>query len=217
MKGTSDIMDAAIVKIISKMQPSVIFDYGCGDTELTWKVAALGHKVTGFDVSDDAILRQRSKRMTPTVEFLTAAQYSKAKGALRSKYDVVLCSLVLCVIEDIDEVEEVVGNIRDLLHDGGLAIIGFCNPLYMKCCESEIQVKMVPPGKAYSDCFGYDKTVKSTGRSRRDYHRPIRTYEDLFEKAGFQVLDVAQTEGVTPDSKRVSDFIIYTMKKGERP
>lgn len=214
MRNTNDIMDSAIIEKMRGMAPSDVFDYGCGDTNLTMKINALGHNVTGFDISDKAIESQRAKEFPGKAIFLTLAEFKDVKGQLDSGFDVVVCSLVLCIIREWDEVDEVVRNIHALLKPNGSAIIGFCNPLYTFSPESEIQRRIVPHSCHYTDCFEFKKIVKSTGRTREEFHRPLHMYETLFVKHGLAIVDVYQTAGRNPDLNYVSDFIIYKLAKG---
>ena len=215
MKNTNDIMDNAIIDKFCGMAPSDVFDYGCGETNLTMKINRLGHSVTGFDISDKAIEIQRAKEYPGKATFLTQSEFTTMKTQLKGSVDVVVCSLVLCIIRDWDEVDNVVRNIHMLLKPNGNAIIGFCNPLYTFSPESEIQKRMVPSDQNYTECFEFRKIVKSTGRTREEFHRPLHMYEAMFVKQGFVIMDVNQTDGKDPKSNYVSDFIIYTLMKEE--
>jgi len=209
MISTSDIMDEEILRILKTIAPSKLFDYGCGHTNLIHKIASLGHEVTGFDISNEAIKQQMEKDNQYNINFLKNTEYIKFKYDFAESFDIVTSSLVLCVISDIAELKEVIDNVSILLKPRGLFVVSICNPLYIFHKESQVQTKIVPSDVNYQDSFEYRKIVKCTGNTRVDYHRPLGFYETLFSDCGFKIVEILQTPGSSPNDEFVSDFLVF--------
>jgi len=206
---TSNIMDKAILEAVRDIPRSRLFDYGCGYTDLTQKLALTGHEVAGFDISDEVVDIQKKKDNPYGIRFLTNSEFLDSKGKMEESFDIVISSLVLCVISNLNEVNEIMKDMTFLLKPEGWLVVGICNPLYTFHNESEVQKKIIPPGRYYHDYFKYSKIVKSTGRERIDYHRPLGFYESLFSNHGFKIIETIQTPGTSPSGEFVSDFIIF--------
>ncbi len=208
VQGTNETIDPLIINNIQKTDCKTVFDYGCGYTDLVWKIHSLGKEVVGFDINDNYIDVQRKKNNPGGIRFIDSISLKKELLSLRSSFDCVVCNLVLCDIDINEELEQVIVNIVELLCTGGIAIIGICNPLATFSGSSLIQRRVVPEGVTYSDQFEFKKEIFSTGNIRSDFHRPLGVYENLFDDKGLKIISVEQSSGI--------DFMVFYLEKGDK-
>lgn len=212
MKSVNDIIDPLILSTVTECSGKKLFDYGCGHTDLTQKIASLNYQVTAFDIDDKVIAIQKEKENPYNIEFLDFKEFAVRKTEMRGAFDIILSSLVLCVIEDQEEIDELMDNINFLTKPNGCLISAICNPLSI-FKDSSIQKKIIPANVSYQDHFRYSKIINSTGRERPDFHRPMKYYETLFSNHGFRIIDIKQSIGKNQNDEITSDFIVFKCRK----
>lgn len=204
-----NILDPFIIEEVVRISPKSIFDYGSDDGRIAEKLASHGYYVTCFDIDKDAILRGEEKR--EKVKFIDSDDLEDYLQGDK-KFDLVLCSLVLCTIEDDDGVRTILNNIRSLVNKDGKVFLVVCNPFYTLSSSSEFQKRIIPPKARYKDKFLYEKKLWN-GSARKDVHRPFHRYRLLCEKADLEVIQVKESIGsdvckLQPNS----DFLLLELK-----
>ena len=67
----------------------------------------------------------------------------------------------------------------------GRVVVTVCDPHFTFGGPSPEAERELPPGARYEDTFAWGKTVRATGRMRRDVHRPERKLRREFARAGW--------------------------------
>ncbi len=210
MISSNDVIDQIVIDTITTCPGNNVFDYGCGQTDLVWKINSIGKHIVAYDVDERAIEKQLQKARAGDVDFLYRKDFLRLRKEMGNSWDVVNCSLVLCSISKEKMVDDVVKDLHFLLKNGGFAVVSICNPLSVFKKESQIQLREIPPDVSYSNHFAYHKKMKSTGNTRKDFHRPMGYYENLFLSNGFSIDNIEQTK---TDEYGSSDFLVFKLKK----
>lgn len=186
--------DPRIVSLVTAARPRTVFDYGCGKGKVTEAIRREGIAVTGWDPDPSRIARCQAHGSEVTY-------LHELRSALDSgdRFDVVVCSIVACIVEEHD-VPTLLQNLRRLVADGGRVVFSVCHPFYSLAHESEIHVKEAPAGARYRDRFDVSAVVRNTGRPVRDLHRPWDWYVRRLAEAGLRVVGVEETEGRSPET-----------------
>lgn len=164
-----------------------ICDVGCGQGELSSRLASLGAEVTGVDLSRN-LLDMASKR-TDNVKWILddAAVLSKIPD---SEYDFVISSVMLV---DVPSHEEVFKASCRILKPGGIMIWVITHP----CFQSPYSYPLGDGSRRISDYARQfwksdgQGTIRSTLGA---YHRPLADYLNDFIAAGFTPLRVDELE-----------------------
>lgn len=205
------VLDNCLIELVRLRKPSRLMDYGCGKGQISDELSRIGIDTVAYDIDDSII--QRNKQRGSSVKYINNEELPSILKA-DEKFDCVLCSLVLCTIEDDDEVKRVVSNIRRMTSINGCAIIAICNPFFTPVTESDLHCKVNPIDELkYSRKIVYKKHVRETKRTRVDVHRPYSWYERLFHQCGFSVTNHIETSNI--DTQRLlpsSEFLVMELK-----
>jgi len=107
----------AIVKLLPAVGGVSILDVGCGNGAIAGRLAKMGHKVTGVDLSEDGIVIAR--KAYPDVRFEVASAYDDLNPVVE-KVDVVISSEV---IEHLFYPQKYLDNVVDIIRPGGSIIL----------------------------------------------------------------------------------------------
>jgi GT2 family glycosyltransferase/SAM-dependent methyltransferase len=202
-------LDELVVTAVLRAAPTTMLDFGCGGGHLVLRLAAGGISAVGYDP-------QPSHRWSEEggARFMSDRVAAIAGGP----YDVVVCSLVLCAIEDEVEYRDVLAGLRAAVRTDGRAIIAVCNPLHTLSGETPLQSRSLPAELDVDRPFGWTKTLQQTGMRRRDVHRPLHVLKRDLLRAGLCVEDIEETETVyLTRLEPASDFMVLTARAMEAP
>lgn len=215
-KRKSTLLNEKITAMTAEGCPSRILDFGCGRGAIAESLIEKGFDVIGYDIDGSVLKRNRARGQA--ARYIGREGLASLKGA-GEKFTKVICSLVLCTIEDDDEVRDVVSDMRALIDDDGEAIVAFCNPFSTFVGESETHVKMdLPAENRYYDTFAFRKRMKETGKIRAEIHRPFSFYKHLFHRCGFSIVQIEEVRST--DLQRLcpsSDFLICRLRPLKMP
>ena len=212
MFSTRSLIDPLVISILQRFSPSNLFDYGCGDAVLSKKIKNLGYSIKGFDIDNSLI--QKLKCESKTKEFLNQKEFFREKEKLIDTFDFVLCSLVLCIVNNENEVQNIIQTCYNLLRKKGIFILVICNPLYTWVEQTEIQNKILPENFRYDSKFLIQKEIKLSGNLREDVHRPLHYYEKIILENNFEIKEFHQTKGKDcKTGKFASDFLLLLCTK----
>ena len=206
------LVDDRLETLILAFQPRTLFDYGCGKAALAAKMALSGIATSAFD--PDAQLADRWKAQGEDVRFLDRAGLTLCIEK-KQRFDAVVCSLVLCVIEDDSELLLAVANLSRLVEPGGDVLVVVCNPGHVT--RSTFLQHREPPANPNAKCVTWKKLRKS-GVRRKDVHRPFSLLLRAFEEVGLRLVASEETPSIDPDTlEPSSDFLILALvSDGER-
>ncbi len=159
-------------------------DYGCGSGRLAREIADRGREVLGYDPD-----RARQPRWKSLCEGIGSLRFTheRREALAAGRFDLVICRRVLCTIEDDAELRMVLGDLRALVTERGRVVVTVCDPHFTFGGPTPEADRELPPGARYESTFTWRKTLRATGRVRRDVHRPERALRREFARAGLAV------------------------------
>ncbi len=161
---------------IGDLKGKTVLDIGCGGGLLAEEFAKKGGRVTGIDLSENAIraAREHSEEAGLKIEYLIASPSDLIREE-RGPYDVVVCAEILEHVEDLD------GFVKDatsLLKDGGYFLFTTVNRTWLSrilvIYLAEHFLRLVPKGTHQYDMFIRPSTLVKTLRRNRVYVREIK-------------------------------------------
>lgn len=203
-------LDDALRAMTEEIGPRTAVDYGCGRGALSRTLASDGIRVTAFDPDPRAADLWDS---ASGVEFLDASNQD-ALLQRQHEFDVVLCSRVLCTIEDPDELRRVLRNLRCIVSDTGSVLISVCNPFDYRIERTEGHQRTPPPNARYDEVFTYEECDPRSKRPRKETHRPLEVYRREFLRAGLAMME-APVEIPCSDilnMRPASDYMVLRLK-----
>ena len=191
-RGLDALFYHPMAKFILGTSPKSILDYGCGDGRLAEELSRWDMKVMGYDPDPGAIAE--CAVLDGPVEYGGRELLNRLlEGGM--KFDAVVCSRVLCTIEDDGEFEAILKDLRALVMETGSVFLAVCNPFHLETASTELARKHLPPARDYRERFTYPKTMTSSGNQRPEVHRSFGAYRRAFRKAGFRVEEVLEFDG----------------------
>lgn len=204
-----ELLDKRLILLIGELKGHTFLDYGCGKGQVAKALANAGWNVTGYD-PDPCLVQKWSNGATGS----RFGGDELLNGLLERKeqFDVVLSSLVLCVVND-ETLTGVLDNLARFCKPGGIMVVAVCNPRFTHG-STQIQERLTPDGVGPEDTFRFEKVVFSTGSRRWDVHRPLKFYLDAFDHHGFVVDKIIETPAIDPDTlEETSDFAIIQLRR----
>lgn len=185
-------------------------DYGCGKGRLARDMASRGMEVLGYDPDPAYGTHWRSMcRDTTGLRFTN----ERAEVSTAGPFDLVVCRRVLCTIESDDEMRVVLSDLRALVSERGRVVVTVCDPHFTFGGPSPEAGRELPPAARYEDTFVWCKTVRATGRVRRDVHRPERALRREFARAGLEVCRRVEVPSVDLERfEPISDHLAFELR-----
>jgi len=209
INSKTTILDPALYELLNECAPTSILDFGCGMGELAQTLADHGHEVVGYDIDKELIASLRLSG--DKVQFIDPEQLKEMKDQGLT-FQKIVCSLVLCTIDDDDEVHRVLSNLRTFSNNETELIVAVCNPEYISVKETESHVKLDLPD-SIAGKFTYRKKLKSLGTTRSDVYRPLSAYRSMFEANDFTMQETYDTPATNlTDGTPASDFMIIRLR-----
>lgn len=195
-----------------------VFDYGSGYGDMSMLLKNLNLSVTAYE-PDKEVVDKYKKRYYQNIDILDYAE-TEELIAKKTKFDSVLCSLILChpLAESKQErlhiINQIMADITTLSNKYIVMVV--CNPLYTYQTCSTLQKRILPDNFNYKNETRFIKKIYSSGRERFDIHRPLSFYETLFEKYNLSIKEIIQTKDRKQTSGiKNSDFIIFILKQNK--
>ena len=187
-----------------------VLDYGCGKGSLAKALARRGIEVLGYDPDPAHRPRWRSLRRGAGKLRFT---HERSEVTAAGPFDLVICRRVLCTIESDAEMRAVLTDLRALVSERGPVVVTVCDPHFTFGGPSPEAEREPPPGARYEDTFTWRKTVRATGRVRRDVHRPEWKLRREFARAGFAVCRRREVPSVDLERfEPISDHLAFELR-----
>ena len=187
-----------------------VLDYGCGKGRLAKELTSKGLKVLGYDPDPTHRLRWKSLcRGKGKLRFT----HERGELAAAGPFDLVVCRRVLCTIESDAEMRAVLGDLRALVSSAGRVIVTVCDPHFTFGGPTPEAEREFPRDARDEDTFVWSKTVRVTGRVRRDVHRPERALRREFARAGLAVCRRVEVPSVDLERfEPMSDHLAFELR-----
>lgn len=191
------LLDPLFLDRIHTDRPRRILDYGAGKGRLAERLADDGFEVVAYDPALPRVAQRPGL-------IITDARATALAGA---PFDAVVCSLVLCVLDD-DAYHRVLEDLRSALTVGGRVYIAVCNPFFTCGGSTPLQRRALPPDVDPAETFVWHKQLAANGAWRRDVHRPYERLRRDLLRVGLVVQETLSAS--TVDLERLepaSDFL----------
>ena len=164
-------------------QPRRVLDYGCGSGKVAKALADAGAEVLGYDPDVT-----RHKRRRPLADGKSDLRFTTVRDEAMAgaPFDLVVCQRVLCTIEDEAELRGILADLRAAVAKDGRVVVTLCDPHFTFCGPTPEAERELPPGARYEDTFVWHKTVRTSGRVRREVHRPEEALLAEFARVGLR-------------------------------
>lgn len=203
-----EVVDDAVLDIVRRWKPARVLDFGCGHGRLAATLAEHGSAVVAFDPDTTLTDRWRALSQNGTgVEWLTGDADAAIAGRAGS-FDLVICSLVLCVIGDDAEYIATIRRLAASLSPGGRFVLVICNPDATLAGDSTMQRRLVPEGASAEQAFVWTKELPS-GRRQQDVHRPRSRIRGDLAAHGLRLDLSVSTGGLSLASMLPSDDNLF--------
>ena len=187
-----------------------VLDYGCGNGRLPKALARREMEVLGYD--PDPVHRPRWRSLSWGTEKLRFTD-QRSEVTAAGPFDLVICRRVLCTIESDAEMRGILSDLRALVSERGRVVVTVCDPHFTFGGPSPEAERELPPGARYEDTFAWRKTVRATGRMRRDVHRPERKLRREFARAGLAVCRRVEVPSVDLERfEPISDHLAFELR-----
>ena len=191
-RGFDELYFRPLVELVVSESPTSVLDYGCGNGRLAEELAPLGIDVVGYDPDPECVPSSLSRH--PAASY-GGKELREELLADRTRFDTVVCGRVLCTVSEESEFQAILTDLRRLVSVSGTVLLTVCTPFHISTRSTELWGKHLPPDYRYGETLVHDKTVASTGRTRREVHRSYSTYRAAFSRAGFQIDRVVELDG----------------------
>ena len=195
-----ELHDNQIINLINKHKPKTILDYGAGKCKIA-NTLDEKYNFTVYDINTELLKSRASKNINVIFNLEN----------LKTKFDMIICNLVLCCVDNIIS-EEIMKNISSLLKINKHTILSICNPFYNTINETELRKNGLKSDYKNSKIFY--KNTRIGIPQRKEYHRPIEYYINLFFKNGFEIINVYEGEGInTNNMLSIGEHLIFELIK----
>jgi SAM-dependent methyltransferase len=188
----------ALNRTIPRRNKGFFLDVGCGFGDYSEEVVGKGYRYYGIDVSADMIARARTSYPGLHFQVSDARTFSEKFNV---KFDVVLLSMVICTLENKNDIANVFRECVKVLKDGGVIVIGDLFPPL----DPYMQKFLFDRNDIETDFDGYFSSGKmfiahkklSTGNfDFVDHHWTLSDYFDSIKKAGMTIdtIDECKTD-----------------------
>ncbi|XOZ32334.1 glycosyltransferase [Halomonadaceae bacterium KBTZ08] len=206
--SSKDRLDHHLRQRIQDLRPETVLDYGCGKPRDVSRLAHL-YDLTAYDI--DSGLRERWFQQAPEVPFWDEQALETALSCGET-FDLIICSLVLCAVED-ETMTAILGKLGKLVNDQGRLLIAVCDPAALKVTAAADQTRHDTEGLDPLLPASYSKTVKGSKQAREEHHRSIQAYHRAFARAGMRVHQENTVSGFdTEHIERVPEFLVFELE-----
>jgi SAM-dependent methyltransferase/glycosyltransferase involved in cell wall biosynthesis len=195
-KDVHNQMNQLLIETCLKDGGKKIFDYGCGTGSVADELARRGASVSCFDIDLTRFKERKHENLVECVEREDLNRLLKSGET----FDVALCNLVLCVVEDKTEIKKIFRNLRQLVGSSGRVVVGICSPFFLGSGSTPSQYLYDVDESRYNEHFRFMLKVKTTGRVREEWHRPLDWYIHVARCADLELREAIEVPSIDIDA-----------------
>jgi 2-polyprenyl-3-methyl-5-hydroxy-6-metoxy-1,4-benzoquinol methylase len=185
------ITNKAIIETILQRSPKTVLDIGCGEGWLARELNKAGVKVLGIDVIPELVEAAKEEGG----EFKLLSYEDLTQGAIKDKFDIIVCNFSLLGKESVDVVFKYISR---MLNDGGSFIIQTMHPV-TACGEFEYA-----DGWREGTWAGFNDNFTNPAPW---YFRTMETWQNLFLLNGFVLDETLEPLNVKTDKPTSVVFV----------
>ena len=209
-RTTGDDEPADDVVLTMAAQAGRVLDYGCGNGWLAKALASEGVEVLGYD-PDPADPERWKSLCRRTSNLCFTRERSELSAA--TPFELVVCRRVLCTVESDAEMRAVLADLRALVSEQGRILVSVCDPHFTFGGPSPEAERELPGRARYEDTFVWRKTMRASGRVRRDVHRPERVLRREFARADLLVCRRVEVPSVDLERfEPMSEHLVFELR-----
>lgn len=200
-------LDRHIRELAESLEPRTLLDYGCGKPREAARWAD-SRQFTAFD--PDRNLAERWLRDAPGIPFWNRAML---ETALRQgkHFDLIVCSLVLCAVED-PSMAAILSDLRRLAGEAGRVLVAVCDPAAVHVEHTLDQRRDGTTGLDAHLPARYSKNITGSASSRVEFHRSVDAYRRAFARAGLRIIEQSTISGFDAARfERIPEFLIFEL------
>lgn len=203
------VLNKIVVNLVKKYyKKGWVFDYHSEWGELANEIAKLDYTVQAMNTSDSRVLSARKMFKKPI--FFTEKEFNEIAPSLKNKFDVVVSNLWFSMVSGEQE-SKLLNNYKKLMNVSGKLIITMGHPCFTDDKESLVTRREIPKNFKYTKESKITKIVHENGLQFIDNHRPLSYYTNLFEKNGFIINVIKESD--TLNTRMNPDFIIFVLSR----
>ncbi|WP_028551833.1 class I SAM-dependent methyltransferase [Paenibacillus sp. UNC451MF] len=198
------------LEALSDLHERKICDVGCGQGELSSRLALLGADVTGVDLSG-ALLKYAQEKTTPVTWVQDDAM--ELKHIPDAAYDYVVSSVMLM---DVPDHRSVFHACHRILKPNGIMIWVIMHP----CFQSPFSHPLGDGSRKvlqYAPQFWKSAGTGTIRSTLGAFHRPIATYINDFMEAGFSLIRIDEPERLNSSVDQLPSLFGAVGKKLIKP
>lgn len=185
------ITNKAIIEAILQRSPKTVLDIGCGEGWLARELNKAGINVLGIDVIPELVEAAKEKGG----EFKLISYDDLTQGAIKEKFDIIVCNFSLLGKESVDAVFKYISRILD---DGGFFIVQTMHPV-TACGDFKYA-----DGWREGTWAGFNDNFTNPAPW---YFRTMETWQNLFLLNGFVLNEIQEPLDVKTDKAASVIFV----------
>jgi 2-polyprenyl-3-methyl-5-hydroxy-6-metoxy-1,4-benzoquinol methylase len=193
IESRSLVTNKAIIDTILEKEPKTVLDIGCGEGWLARELSKSGIDTFGIDVVPDLV--DAANKEGGGI-FRLISYEDLIKGAIKEKFDVVVCNFSLLGDES---VSNILKYIPHMLNNRGYFIIQTIHPI-TGCGNAKYE-----DGWRKGTWTGFNDDFKNPPPW---YFRTLETWKTLFQNSGFELCEIL--EPLNPKTKNPASVIFVS-------
>ncbi|MEZ4927899.1 MAG: class I SAM-dependent methyltransferase [Saprospiraceae bacterium] len=216
---TSKVTHPIIVEIVNDLKPYYFLDFGCGDGRMA-EMLDPTIPISIYDISQE-MLAQAKQRLNGRIE----RSYEFLDEIPNNHFDVVVCSMVLLCIDNIEEFTSAMKKMCTALNKNGKLIILNTHPCFM---QSKFSVSFTSYSKGkpffyFNEGDPYDITIQDFDKKKQvtfeDYHWTLSFIINKMIEVGLKIESMIETSDdltMKNHNAQHSPCVILTASKNEK-
>ena len=172
-----------------------VLDYGCGTGRSSRLLSERGYEVAAVDVSKEMLRKAREVSDKEKYVYITSGVIPAKDG----EFDAVVSTLTFFEIPTLDEMQQIVDEMARVLKDNGIVIMATSAEGYPYGTWRTIASELKPNNERFRSGDVLHNRILCTDLVFDDYYWTDRDQIGVFEKAGFQLVELLHPLGKKED------------------